>query len=293
MDTEHTHKNDLFKGIAFGLAAFFSFAVMSACGKFLSENHSIFEISFYRSAIAILPILFLLSEAGNLKLLKVKNPGLLALRTIIGNIGMILTFGAVSYLPMADATLLFLSAALITPILAFIFLSEKMGWRRWAAVIFGFIGVAIVLQPTGNTHIIGVVLALGAAFTHSSIQVLLRALKDENYITVIFYFTLGGIIMTAPFMPFTATEFETANEAITILIVGLSGLWGQIFLTRALSLAPANSISPFNFSGLLWATLFDVLIWSYIPGWPVFIGAFMMIAAKIYILHRERFHAGH
>lgn len=287
-----TENDNIGKGIALALAAFFSFAVMGAAAKFLSETHSIFELSFYRSLIAMLPILLLIvASSQSLELLKVKKPVLLALRVIIGNIGMVLTFGAVKFLPMADATLLFLSATLITPVLAFFFLAERMGWRRWGAVLFGFTGVALVLQPTGQTHLFGIVLALGAALTHSSIQVLLRALKDENYVPVIFYFTLGGIIMTAPFMPFTAKGFETANQAVIVLIIGLSGLWGQIFLTRALSCAPANSVSPFNFSGLLWATLFDILVWSYVPGWPVFIGAAMMISAKLFIIYRENINA--
>ena len=290
--TDALDKNDrIFIGIALGLTAFFMFAVMNAAAKLLTDTHHVLEVSFYRGVIAAIPFVIYILIKKRFDLFKVKHPVLLSARVIIGTFGMVITIGAVKYMPMADATLIFLSATLLTPALAFFFLKESMGWRRWVAIIFGMIGVTFVVQPTGQAQLIGIIMACGAACTHAMIQVLLRALKEESGLTITLYFLVGGALLLAPAMPFVATPFTDPYEIMLLLFVGLSGALGQFALSYAFKYAPASTISPFNFSGLLWATLFDIFIWSYVPGWPVFLGAAMMLGAKLYILNRERIHA--
>lgn len=285
------HQDRIFLGIAYGMVAFFMFAVMNASAKWLTQTHHITEIGFWRCFIAALPVLAYILITHQFTLFKVNRPWLLLMRTLIGNIGLIFTFGAMQNLPMADATLLFLCSTLITPILAFFFLNERMGLRRWIAIIIGLGGVALLVQPSGEVKLLGILMGCAAAFTHASVQVTLRALKEENSVTVTFYFLIGGALMMTPFLPFTASGITTSNELLLIMAVGGSGALAQICLTFAFKNAPANTVSPFNFSGLLWATIFDIVIWSYIPGWPVFLGGAIMIGAKLYILHREKLHA--
>ena len=285
------HKDQIFKGIGFGLAAFFLFAAMSAAAKLLTDTHSVFEIAFYRSLIAAVPFAGFILLSKRYDLLVVKKRGALAFRIVIGIVGLVFTFSAMKHLPIADATLIFLTATLITPMMALIILKEKMGRRRWLAIIFGLCGVALLVGPTGQGAMIGIIFGFAAAFCHSSTQVVLRILKQENSLTITFYFLIGGSLLMAPFMPFVASPFENAQELWLMATVGATGAIAQICLSLAFKYAPANSISPFNFSGILWATLFDILIWSYIPGWPVFLGAAMMLMAKLYILNRERIHA--
>ena len=283
-----THKDHIFKGIFFGLAAFFLFAVMNAAAKTMTDTHSIFELSFWRSLIALIPFAAYLVIKKRYNLLRVKQPYILTLRVLIGISGLVVIFGSYKYLPMADATLILMGSTIVTPILAFFVLREHMGIRRWAAVIFGLAGVSLVLQPSGEGQLLGIVLACIGAFTIACVQVLLRVMKEEDNFTITFYFLLGGVILTAPFMPFTAIGFSNWEDIGLITIVGLTGAVAQICLSYALTFAPASTISPFNFSGLLWATAFDIIIWSYVPGWPVFLGGAMILAAKLYILHRER-----
>lgn len=292
MEDQTQHKDHTFKGIAYGIAAFFLFAVMSAAAKLLTDTHSIFEIAFYRSLIAVTPFTIYIIVTRNTQILHVKRPFILLLRVIIGLVGLLFTFSAMKYLPMSNATLIFLTSTLITPVLAFFILKERMGWRRWAAIIFALCGVVLVAQPDGQELVLfGLLCAFIAAFCHSSTQIALRTLKEESSVAITFYFLIGGAIIMAPFMIHNAGSFETAQDIGLIVLVSAAAALGQLCLSHALKFAPANSISPFNFSGLLWATLFDIMIWSYIPGWPVFAGASMMLAAKIYILHRERIHA--
>lgn len=281
------HKDRIFLGIFCGILAFFCFAVMSMGAKVLSDTNSVFEISFYRCLITALPMAAFVFFTKRYTLFHVQNKKILLLRVILGILAVLTTFGTAKYLPLADATLLFMLATLITPAMAFFVLGENMGWRRWVAVIIGLIGVALVLQPRGDFVLIGTALGIFSALMHSSAQVMLRVLKRESSFALTFYFVLGGLIILAPFMPTKAVGFHNGFDMGMIFLVGISGGIGQYCLALAFHYAPASSVSPFAFSGLIWAILFDIIIWSITPSYPIFIGAAIIIAAKLYILRRE------
>ncbi|MCB1580258.1 MAG: DMT family transporter [Rhodospirillales bacterium] len=280
------HQDKILHGVAFACTAFFCFTVMSAMNKLLTGQHHVMEIVFYRNLLAIIPCCAYIVITHKYHLLKTGQPFTLALRVTIGTIGLYLTFAAVQELPMANATVLFFMSTLLIPVLAHFFLKEYIGIHRWIAVAIGLTGVIIVAQPSPNVTAIGVTMALGAATCHGCMQVLLRALKSQNAFTITFYFFVGGVIVPGLFMPWVATT-PTPESAFVMLGIGISGGLGQLFLTLAFQRAPASLLGPFNYTGLIWATGFDIWIWHIAPGWPVFIGTAIIIASNLYILHRE------
>lgn len=292
MNTQPHHQDNIFKGIICGILAFFLFATMNAAGKMLGDNHHALEISFWRCSIAVIPFLLFMTARREFSLLTVQKPWTLLARVIVGNLSLVATFAAVKYLPLSNATILFMTAALITPAIAFFVLKENIGIKRWSAILIGFIGVIIVANPSAidaNTrYMIGVALALAGAIGYSIIHILLRQMKEEKSFTVTLYFLLSGTVMFGIAMPFISVPVETTTQIIAILIVGISGALAQLFLTMAFKYAPASSIAPFNMTGLLFASIFDAFIWNYIPGIPVFTGAFIIISSTLYIIHRER-----
>lgn len=282
-------KNQTMRGIIYAMTAFFLFTVMNLFAKLLAENgHHVISIAFWRNALSIVPFFLYIAITQQYNLLKTSKPGVLTVRVIIGVTGLVITLAAIERLPMADATMIFLSATLITPALAFFVLKEHIGPHRWGAIILGMVGVIMILEPTGHGTLLGISFAFLAAFSHSLVHIFLRFLKNENSLTLAFYFLLGGAVFTAPFMPFVGKIPDNMNDIALLIGVGATGSIAQILLAMALKHAPASTVSPFGFTGLLWATIFDIAIWSYIPGWPVFIGATMIIAANAYIVHRER-----
>lgn len=283
---EIPHIDNVFLGIAYACIAFALFAVMQASAKILSDTHNVIEISFYRSLISLVPMLIYIMATRQFKIFETKMPVTLSLRVLLGTFGLIVTFGAVKYLPMADATVLFFGSTILTPIIAIFLLNERIGIHRWSAVILGMVGVIMIAGPSGQISAIGVALALTAAVSHAFIHNLLRRLKSESHLTITFYFFLGGTIIPGMFLPFIASTY-TPDEILLLLAVGTSGGIAQLFLTKAFQKAPASTIAPFNYTGLLWATGFDIVIWNYVPGWPVFAGGTIIILSKLYILHRE------
>jgi drug/metabolite transporter (DMT)-like permease len=172
-------------------------------------------------------------------------------------------------------------------LLGIFFLGEKVGPYRWSAVIVGFLGVLVMLRPTGEVHALGVTLALGAALMHAILQIILRYLgKFERPETVTFYFVIIGTVVAALPLPFIATP-PTLAEIPLLFGVGLTGALAQFLLSVAFSKAPAAVVTVFNYSGIIWTTLFGWLIWAEWPVTAVWIGGSIVIASSLFVIWRE------
>ena len=275
-------------GMAAGLGAFFMFTIMNVFAKILSENHSVIEVAFYRNLIGALPFLFMVFVLGDRDMLVIRRkPWTVALRAIFGLISLAITFFAFSLMPMADTTALLFTSSLFIPILGVIFLKERVGPWRWSAVIIGFAGALVMVNPTGDVYALGVTIALIAAFMHASLQLALRYLGGhERPETVTLYFFLIGTIAMALPLPFVMVT-PTWQEVPLLLGVGLTGAAAQWLLSTAFKNAPAAIVTVFNYSGIVWATIFGWLIWSDWPLPEVFAGAGVVIASNILIIWRE------
>lgn len=287
--TQEPHSENVFKGIAFALGAFFLFSVMSAAAKILSDTHHVAEIAFYRNLIFFFPMLIYILLQKRPALFKTKKPKGVAFRAIVGSISLITTYGAFAHLPMADATVLLFTSSLVTPIMVHFALKEHVGIYRWVAIFIGLIGVTIMAGPTGIHSPIGVILAISAAIMHATMYTTLRYLKTEDSLTVTFYFIVAGAIVPGIFfMPFVAAPIQNLQEAIIFLLLGIAGGCAQLCLANAHRHAPASLVAPLNYTGLIWATLFDIFIWTQTPGWPVFVGGTIIISSSLFIIYRER-----
>lgn len=285
------HKPDhLIKAALHVSVAFFLFTVMQALNKLLVGQHNVVEIAFYRNAITLIPCVIFLLITKRYELIKSNRPYALAYRSLVGIVGLLLTFGATQILPISNANILFFAASLMVPAMAFFFLKEKVGIYRWSAIVIGMCGVMIVAHPSGDMPLLGVIIALGAAVTHALAQILIRSLKTESPFTITFYFFVGGMILPGLLMPWMANPLS-AFSVMVLLGVGLTGGLGQYFLTTGFQAGPASILAPLAYTGLIWATLLDVMIWDFVPGWHIYAGGAIIIAANLFILWREKIKA--
>ena len=274
--------------MAAAMGAFFSFTVMNMFAKLLSANHSVIEIAFYRNLIASVPFLIMIFVFGRREILVLRSkPTLVGIRAVLGTISLMTTFFAFSLMPMADTTALMFTSSLFIPILAVIFLKESVGPYRWSAVAIGFIGVIIMSHPTGEVNSLGIMVAICAALMHAVLQIILRYLgRYESPETITFYFFIIGTFLTALPLPFIAVR-PTVAEIPLLLGIGLSGAAAQWLLSIAFRNARAAVVTVFNYSGIVWATLFGWMIWNEWPLPTVMAGAAVVIAANILIIWRE------
>lgn len=282
------HREHVVRGMAAALAAFFMFTVMNVFAKLLSARHSVIEIAFYRNLIASLPFLFMVFVLGRREILVIRSkPSLVGLRAVLGAVSLMTTFTAFSLMPMAETTVLLFTASLFIPVLGVFFLGERVGPWRWTAVFVGFAGIVVMAQPGGSVHLLGVTVALAAALMHATLQIVLRYLgRYESPETVTFYFMVIGTLVTALRLPFVAVT-PTLAEVPLLFGVGLSGAMAQWLLSVAFRNAPAAIVTVFNYSGIVWATLFGWLIWNDWPLPTVLFGAAIVIASNALIIWRE------
>lgn len=284
------HKDNPLLGMACAATAYLMLSTMMVFSKLLSESHSVVEVSFYRNLLAFLPLAVYVFACNRRDVTKIRSsPKLLVMRGVFGTFGMLLTFGAFSLLPLAEATVLLFSSSLFLPVLSWIFLKETVSKARWSAIAIGMIGVVIMARPTGDVNLVGIGVALAAAFMHGVLGTILRHLgKSESPLTVTFYFMLIGALLSGLPMPVVAKPLST-HDMLLAVGLGVTGLLGQVFLSAAFRYAPAALVTVFNYTGLIWATLFGWWIWNDWPSAPVFIGGGIVIAANLFILLRETY----
>lgn len=277
-------------GIGFRIAAMACMAVLSALVKWTgSRGVPLFEIVFFRNLFAFVPLGLYIWRTTGFEVLKTKRPfGHLA-RATVGLSGMVCGFSAVQYLPLTEATALQFTSPLFMTALSAMLLSEKVGKHRWAAVFVGFIGVLIMARPLpGHMNVTGVTLGILAALGAAGAMVAIRQISDtERGPTIVFYFTLGGTVVGLVGSTILGWVRPDPFTLGLLILAGLIGGVGQLFLTEALRQAPIGVIAPFDYTQLIWATGLGFLIWGELPHPLTLVGAVIVAASGVYILHRE------
>ncbi len=276
-------------GLGIGLMVFSLclFVSMDAIIKHLTLNgYSTFQILFFRNAIAFIPISILIMQQGGLSSLATKRPVAHLLRSCIGLTAMGAFFYSLNELAISDLVAISFATPLFMTALSVPLLKEKVGIRRWAAVIIGFAGVLIMVKPTGNVEIVSFI-ALGGTIFYALAMITVRNLsKSETSASIVFYFTLTGTVVSAALMPFF-WETPDLSGVFLLVAVGLVGGTAQIVMTYAIKAAPIAVLAPFEYTALLWAAGFDVIIWNVFPMPNTLWGAAIVAVTGIYIVHRE------
>jgi drug/metabolite transporter (DMT)-like permease len=276
-------------GIAYRVMAMACMACLSAIVKWTGERGTpVFEIIFFRNLFAFLPLgLYILRTTG-FTVLKTQRPFGHLTRSAVGLFGMVCGFSAVQHLPLTEATAFNFASPLFMTALSALLLGEVVGRHRWGAVIVGFIGVLIMVRPEpGHLNVVGVSLALGGAVGAAGAMVAIRQIAaTEKGATIVFYFTLAGTALGAVGSAFHWVTPDPLTLALLIL-GGLIGGVGQLLLTEAVRVAPVGVVAPFDYSQLIWATAIGFLVWGELPHVATIVGALVVAASGVYILHRE------
>jgi drug/metabolite transporter (DMT)-like permease len=281
-------RDDVRRGIFYAVSASLVFSVLNALIKWQSERYSIVEIGFFRNLFALVPIVFLMAGHGGTATLKTRRPFGHLYRSLMGSASMILTFAAFAMLPLADATALMFAGPLFLTALSVPMLGEKVGVHRWSAVLVGFVGVLVMTQPSGASLQLGAFAAVASALASALSMIQVRQLsRTENAISIVFYFTAIGAVLTATALPFGFWTTPTVLDAAVLVLIGLGGGIGQYLITQAYCYAPAAVVSPFGYSSIIWSTLLGYMIWSHLPTTPILVGAAIVISSGLYILYRE------
>ncbi|MEI6557855.1 MAG: DMT family transporter [Rhodospirillaceae bacterium] len=274
-------------GIAYMMGGVLALAVLNVWVKLLSARYPILEIAFFRSAFALGPAALVVWLGGGRGRLRTRRFGSHLLRASVGLGAMLLMFWSYHLLPLADAVAIGFSAPLFLTALSVPLLGERVGLARWGAVLVGFAGVLVMARPGSARLDLGTLVALGAALGYALAVIAVRQLgRTEHPDTIVFYFTLNTGVLSALALPLVWTPPNLEDFGL-LALTGLLGGIVQYCATHAFTLAPAAVIGPFNYSAILWATIFGWLIWGDLPDQQVILGAAVVIASGLFILYRE------
>ncbi len=280
-------KDHIVAGVVYALACSLMFAFVGLSVKLSGQYHHALEITFWRSLLITVFIGIWFAARGEAARLKKINYKRQLMRAVAGTVTMVLTFYAFILLPLTEAQSLLFSSPLIVAALSWPLLKEKVGIYRTTAILAGFGGILVILQPGTISSLPGGLAGLGAAAGQASVMLVLRIMgrTEDPYVTI-FYFSLISAVLMLPFLPFV-WNWPTLASALYLLLTGVFALFTQIAVTKAFFLAPAAVVAPVSYLGLLWVTLMDLVV-CYIPPPSIYAGAAIIIISNLIVLYRER-----
>ena len=278
---------DRLRGIALMVLAVGLFSVMDALVKWLGRDYSTVQILFFRSVCAFIPLGFLVFRGGIAQALRMHSPVAHLVRSLVGLVAISTFFYGFARLPLADVIAISFAAPIFVTALSVPLLGEKVGRLRWSAVLVGFLGVMIMLQPgTGLFNPISAVPLFGTIFYALAMIMVRRLSHTETAASIVFYFTLTCALVSGVLLPFQWTTPDLPGLAL-LIAVGLVGGLAQITITKAFSLAEIAVVIPFEYSAIIWGALFGYFIWGEVPGNNIWVGVAVVTASGLFILYRE------
>ena len=262
------------------------FSILSGMIRHISENIHPFEIAFFRSAFGLVILLPWLMKSG-LQILRTRRIGTHLTRCAVGAMTMLLWFYGLSIVPLADATALGFTNPLFVTIGAALFLGEVIKGPRIIAVLLGFAGTLIILRPGGEVVTIGAGIILFSAFTmaiaHLLVKDLARTEPTQAVVTYMVIFMSPLTLIPALFVWTTPTLGQTG---LLFILAALATL-GNFSMTRAVTVADASAVMPYDFARLPFAALIGMILFSEFPDFWTWVGAAIIAGSSVFISYRE------
>lgn len=274
-------------GIGFFVLATLLFGVMDALIKFLAADYGTWQIMFFRAVFSFLPIGLLIARTGGLTSLRTKSVTAHAARSLMGVAAAYGFFFAFGVMPLADVYAIGFAAPLFMTALSVPVLKEKVGWRRWLAVLVGFGGVMVMLRPGQGMFSLLALIPLVGAFFYALSMLFVRSLsRTETNGAITFYFVstmavVSGVCMIPGF------RLPDAQGLALLALVGIIGGVAQIVFTQAFRLAAPSLLAPFEYVAMIWAAGFGYFFFGEVPDAAIWMGCAIVAASGLYIIHRE------
>ena len=295
------------KGIIFILLGMATFSIQDALIKFIYNDSALYELYFGRTLAAIILLVGYLKFSNKKINLKTHYPLLTTIRVICFFFGFSFFYISLTYMTLATANALFFCCPFFVSILAIVFLKEKIGIKRWSAIITGFIGVYIVLNPDFDNFNYMKLAPVACALCYAISMTITKITSDkDNVYTQMLHLYIGAIIISILFFIFTGKgQFNNFNDPTFqfifrewfsnpsyawpfIISMGLISVLAFYFILNAYSIASPSVVSLFEYSLIIWAILIGYFLFDSVPSIRTLFGATIIIIAGIYIYLREK-----
>ena len=306
-DSSHVFPVDRTReGIVILMTGLFFFSFQDIIVKLLSERYNVLQIVFTRTCIALLFLILIGIFTIGRDALFAKQPGLLLLKGGATFFAFLFYYLAIPSLPLADIVAIAFMSPILMTVLSVLVLKEHVGPRRWVAILLGFIGVLIVVGPSGNIVNLGALLAFGCACAYAFSSILTRFIdKGDQPITIAIYSMFMFLVISGcmalivasmdtqqisnPSLQFLFRDWvqPTGREMLLLFLIGCIATVGFYCLGRAYLVAPASHVAPFEYSYIVWAVILSFLFFNELPKVTTLIGVSILVGSSLYIWYRE------
>ena len=302
-----TKTNSNIKGIIFLVLAALVISIQNIAIKWIGGDYSALEIVAFRSLVALPATLIFYRYEGQRGLPKTQNLKLQYFRGLLLFLSYTTFMMGLAALPLADIEAIRFSAPLMITLLSVFMLGEKVGPRRWVALMVGFLGVLLIVKPGSANFNLGSVFILLSVLFYALMVILTRKLKSNDSSATMSYFSsqvyLLLALLLAP-LPLIVGELSNPHPSIAfvlrawsmpslvdfLIMSGLGLIWAvwMYLMSRAYSLAEASVVAPFEYVSLPINIMWGFLIWGDIPTWVTIAGALLTLSSGLYVLYREQ-----
>ncbi len=300
-------KNNNPKGIILILIGMLIFSIQDSIMKYIYNSVSLYEIYIIRTLVSFLIILLFLKLTKKPIIFKTHYPFLTFCRVILFFFGFSSFYISLTIMPLVTATALFFVTPFLITIFAKFFLKDQIGLRRWLAVIIGFIGVYIILNPNFDNFNYLKLTPILCAFCYSLSMIIIKKTSDKDDVyQQMFQFYIGALIISGTFYFLIGDgQYNTINNPaaqfifrewfsnlefslIYLIILGFTASVGFLLLFSAYRIASPAVVSPFEYSILVWSSLSGWFFFDEIPGIRTIFGIILIVCGGIYIFIREK-----
>ncbi len=274
--------------ISFSLAVFL-FVVNEALCKLVYGNLPTHQILAYRGIVATLVIFGVVHSVGATGQIRRMFDRSVVLRSSVDLVGTYLYMIALFHIPLANMMSIHMSSPLMMTAMVALVMREAVGWRRWSAVLAGFLGVLLVVQPNAGNFNIYSLLAVGAAACVVTRDLITRRIDPGISSAIIILTNVGMMTVVATALALAEGWLAMSWRDFTFLtLAGICVAGGYQFAVDAFRHGEVPVIVPMRYTGLPWALLFGYLIWGDVPNALASVGILLIVGSGLYVLHRER-----
>src|SRR5215470_5244815 len=274
-------------GIGWMLAGIAMFSLNDALGKWLLLDYSVGELLLIRSAAALVCLVPLLPNTGVAAFIAAPRPALQIARILLSALEVAMFFWAVSYLPLADAVTFYLAGPIYVTAMSVFMLGENVGWRRWSAVVVGFLGVVLALRPSAASFTLPALIALGGSIFFAILMVTTRMLRHTADMVLISGQVGATLLFGIAFAPLRWVT-PSLRDFLLLSLFGVVSIAALACVNRSLKLAPASVVVPYQYTMIVWAVGLGYVVFGDVPDLFTLAGAAIIVAAGLYIFWREQ-----
>jgi len=277
------------RAIAAIIGATATFAIAATLVKLVAPSIPTMQIVLARCAISLAALTPLLAGEGGVRALRTRQPLWHVVRTLSGFGGMTTAFYGYAHLPLAEVTALGFTMPMFLTVLSIPLLGEKVGIRRWSAVIVGFLGVLLILRPFASAiPLVPALVVVFGAVCWAMAMIAIRKMGEagESNVAIVAWFSIGGTVL-AGLLTIPVWVTPTPREAAALVGVGLSSTVAQLLMTDAYRRGEPTIVAPFEYTGILWTALIGIALFGEEPSPTMAAGVVVLVASGLYILHRE------